>query len=153
MAIQTGTKAPDFTLFNTDKKEVSLKDFSGKKLIINFFPAAFTGTCTEQLCTNSDALSGYNDLGADVVGVSVDMAFSLAVFKKEKNIRFDLLSDFNKTMIRDYDFYLENFSLGYKGVAKRGVVVIDENGTVIYSEETANPGVQINFDALKNALK
>lgn len=152
MAISVGSKAPDFKLFNTDKKEVSLSDFSGKKLIINFFPAAFTGVCTEQVCSNNNALNAYQQANAAVVGVSVDMAFSLGVFKSQNNITFDLLSDFNKQMIRDYDFYLEDFALGYKGVARRGVVVIDENGTVIHSEATANPGTQIDFEALNKAL-
>ncbi len=153
MAIKAGTKAPDFTLYNTDKKEVSLKDFAGKKLVINFFPAAFTGVCSEQLCNNRDDQQFYNDVNASVVGVSVDLPFSQGIFKKQENLNFDLLSDFNKQMIRDYDMYLDNFANGYKGVAKRGVVVVDENGTVIYSEETENPGVQVNFDALKAALK
>lgn len=152
MAIAVGTKAPDFTLINTERKEVSLKDFAGKTLVINFFPAAFTGVCTEQLCSNRDELSFYNNIGAAVVAVSVDLPFSLGVFKAQQNINFDLLSDFNKDMIKDYDMYLENFVLGLKGVAKRGVVVIDRTGTVAYAEETANPGTQVNFAALKEAL-
>ncbi len=152
MALTVGSKAPDFTLFNTEKKEVSLKDFAGKLLVINFFPAAFTGVCTAQMCSNRDELSYYNNIGAAVVGVSVDMPFTLGVFKSQNNINFDLLSDFNKTMIRDYDMYLENFTLGLKGVAKRGVAVVDGSGTVVYAEETANPGTQVNFAALKEAL-
>lgn len=152
MALTVGSKAPDFTLFNTEKKEVSLKDFAGRLLVINFFPAAFTGVCTAQLCSNRDELSYYNNIGAAVVGVSVDMPFTLGVFKSQNNINFDLLSDFNKTMIRDYDMYLEDFTLGLKGVAKRGVTVVDGSGTVVYAEETANPGTQVNFAALKEAL-
>jgi glutaredoxin-dependent peroxiredoxin len=152
MAIAAGTKAPDFTLYNTDKKEVSLKDFAGKTLIIHFFPAAFTGVCTEQLCSNRDELSYYNNLNASVVGVSVDMPFSLKEFKQQQNLNFDLLSDFNKEMISAYDMCLKNFSVGAYEVAKRGVVVINGEGTVIYSEETEHPGVQVNFEALKAAL-
>lgn len=152
MAISVGAKAPDFKLFNTDKKEVTLADFAGKKLIINFFPAAFTSVCTEQVCSNNNALNAYQQANAAVIGVSVDMAFSLGVFKTQNNIAFDLLSDFNKQMIRDYDFYLEDFALGYKGVARRGVVVVDENGMVLHSEATANPGTQIDFEALNKAL-
>lgn len=152
MAIAVGSKAPDFTLINTDKKEVSLKDFAGKTLVINFFPAAFTGVCTEQLCSNRDDLTYYNNIGAEVVGVSVDLPFSLGIFKAQQNINFDLLSDFNKDMIKAYGMYLEDFVLGLKGVAKRGVVVVDKTGTVIYAEETANPGTQVNFAALKDAL-
>lgn len=153
MAIAVGTKAPDFTLINTERKEVSLKDFAGKTLVINFFPAAFTSVCTEQLCSNRDELNFYNDIGASVVGVSVDLPFSLGIFKAQQHINFDLLSDFNKEMIKAYGMYLEDFVLGLKGVAKRGVVVIDKNGTVAYAEETANPGTQVNFAALKQSLE
>lgn len=153
MALTAGTKAPDFKLFNTDKKEVSLSDFAGKNLVIQFFPAAFTGVCTAQMCSSRDDLSFFNNLNASVVGVSVDMAFSLGVFKAQNDINFDLLSDFNKDFIKAYDMYLENFALGYHGVAKRGVVVIDKHGVVQYAETTANPGEQVNFDALKAALE
>ena len=152
MALKIGSKAPEFTLINTEKKEVSLKDFAGKTLVINFFPAAFTGVCTEQMCSNRDDVSFYSSLGAAVVGVSVDTPFTLGVFKTQNNINFDLLSDFNKAMIKAYDMYLEDFVLGLKGVAKRGVAVVDGNGTVVYAEETANPGTQVNFAALKDAL-
>ncbi len=153
MALQVGTKAPDFKLISTDKKEVSLSDFKGKNLVIHFFPAAFTGVCTAQMCSSRDDLSLYNDLNAAIIAVSVDMPFSLGVFKQQNNINFDLLSDFNKTMIKDYDMYLENFALGLIGVAKRGVIVVDKDGVIQYAEETANPGVQVNFDGLKAALE
>lgn len=152
MALTTGSKAPAFTLFNTDKKEIALKDFAGKTLVIHFFPAAFTGPCTEQMCSNRDDLNFYNQLGASVVGISVDSPFTLGVFKTQNNLNFDLLSDFNKETIRAYDMYLEDFVVGMKGVSKRGVVVIDGNGTVVYAEETAAPGTQVNFAALKEAL-
>jgi peroxiredoxin len=104
------------------------------------------------MCSNRDELSYYNNIGATVAGVSVDMPFTLGVFKSQNNINFDLLSDFNKKMIRDYDMYLEDFTLGLKGVAKRGVTVVDGSGTVVYAEETTNPGTQVNFAALKDAL-
>ena len=83
MAISVGAKAPAFRLYNTDKKEVTLHDFAGKILVMNFFPAAFTGVCTEQLCTNRDELSFYNDIDASVVGISVDMPFSLKQMKEQ----------------------------------------------------------------------
>jgi peroxiredoxin len=152
MALAVGTKAPDFKLFSSDKKEVSLADFKGKNLVIQFFPAAFTGVCTAQLCTSRDELSLFNGMNASVVGVSVDMPFSLGEFKAKNGINFDLLSDFNKDFIKAYDMYLENFALGMKGVAKRGVVVIDKDGVVQYTETTPTPGDQVNFEALKAAL-
>jgi len=152
MALAVGTKAPAFKLFNTERKEISSVGFAGKILVINFFPAAFTGVCTEQLCSNRDELSFYNDLDAAVVGISVDMPFSLKVFKEKNNINFELLSDFNKRTIHEYEMYHCNFACDIKGVAKRGVTVIDADGIVVYAEETANPGTQVNFPALKEAL-
>ncbi len=153
MALAIGTKAPDFKLPNTDKKEVSLADFAGKKLIIHFFPAAFTGVCTAQMCSNRDDLAYYGGLNASVVGVSVDMLFSLGVFKAQNQINFDLLSDFNKDMIKAYDMVQATFAAGYRDVAKRGVVVVDKDGVVQYVEVTENPGVQVNFEALKAAVE
>jgi peroxiredoxin len=153
MALAVGTKAPGFKLFNTERKEISLSDFAGKIVVINFFPAAFTGVCTEQLCSNRDELSFYNDIGATVVGISVDMPFSLKIFKEKNNINFELLSDFNKRTIHEYEMYHCNFACDIKGVAKRGVAVVDIAGNIAYSEETANPGTQVNFSALKQALE
>ncbi|HET6996300.1 MAG TPA: redoxin domain-containing protein [Chitinophagaceae bacterium] len=153
MAIAVGKKAPAIRLYNTDRKEISLGDFTGKTVILHFFPAAFTGTCTEQVCSNRDDLSFYNDLGAVVIGISVDMPFSLKAFKEKHSLNFELLSDFNKVTIHEYDMYHCNFICGIRGVAKRGVVVIDKNGIVAYSEETVNPGTQVNFPALKEVLQ
>ena len=153
MALAIGSKAPDFKLFNSDKKEVSLSDFAGKNLVIQFFPAAFTGVCTAQMCTSRDELSFFNGLNASVVGLSVDMPFSLAEFKKKNDINFDLLSDFNKETIKAYDMVQETFAMGMKNVAKRGVVVIDKEGIVRYVEVTPTPGDQVNFEALNEAVK
>ncbi|MEJ0104785.1 MAG: redoxin domain-containing protein [Bacteroidota bacterium] len=153
MAIAVGTKAPAFTLFNTERKQVSLSDFAGKTLVINFFPAAFTSVCTAQMCSSRDELSFYNDLGATVIGISVDMPFSLGAFKEKNKINFELLSDAGKRTIHEYEMYHCNFICDIKGVAKRGVIVIDKSGIVAYAEETATPGVQVNFPALKEALQ
>jgi peroxiredoxin len=153
MPIAIGTKAPFFKLPSSERKEVALSDYDGKILIMNFFPAAFTGVCTQQLCTNRDELNFYTGLGAAVVGISVDMPFSLKAFKEKNEINYELLSDFNKLTIHEYEMYHCNFILGIKGVAKRGVVVIDKNGMVAYTEETANPGVQVDFARLKNELQ
>jgi peroxiredoxin len=153
MPIPVGTNAPDFRLYNTERKEIKLSDFTGKVLVMNFFPAAFTSVCTQQVCTSRDEINYYNEIGAVVVGISVDMPFSLKAFKEKHGLNYELLSDFNKITIHEYEMYHCNFILGIKGVAKRGVVVIDKNGVVAYTEETPNPGVQVNFDKLKEALK
>ncbi len=153
MALPIGTKAPDFKLFNSEKKEVSLSDFYGKTLIMSFFPAAFTGVCTTQMCTSRDELSYYNGLNAEVVGISTDSPFTLAVFKEKNSINFDLLSDYNKKTIHDYDMYHSNFAAGMKGVAKRGVVLVDKAGVIQYVQLTPTPGDQVDFAALKTVLE
>ena len=96
MAITVGQAAPDFKLFNTEKKEVSLLDYKGKNLVILFFPLAFTGVCTAELCNIRDNYNVYKSLNAEVIGVSIDSLFSLGKFKAEQSYNFDLLSDFNK---------------------------------------------------------
>ena len=154
MALPTGTKAPDCKHFNTEKKEVSLSDYLGKSnVVIHFFPLAFTGTCTAQLCYMRDNLDYYSHHNATVLGISIDTLFTLEEFKKQQNYNFDLLSDFNKETSKAYDMLMENFAFGMKGVAKRGAFVIDKEGTIVHSEETANPGVQVNFDAIKEAVE
>lgn len=152
MPIAVGAKAPQFKLYGTDRKEVSLADYLGKNVVLQFFPAAFTGTCTEQMCSSRDDASLFNDLNAVVFGISVDSPFTLREFKEKNGLNFELLSDANKRTIHDYNMYWCNFACDIKGVASRGVVVIDKTGTVAYTEETANPGVQVNFAALREAL-
>ncbi|MFN3848769.1 MAG: redoxin domain-containing protein [Spirosomataceae bacterium] len=152
MALQVGDKAPAFKLFNTDKKEVSLEDFKGKNLVIQFFPAAFTGVCTNQMCEMRDSMARYNSLNAEVVGVSVDMPFTLGQFKAAQELNFDLLSDFNKNMIKDYGVYRENFVLGLIGVANRAAFVVDGEGTIKYAEVLDNPGNLPNFAAMNEVI-
>ena len=149
MALPIGTKAPDFKLFNTEKKEVALSDFAGKSnVVLHFFPLAFTGTCTAQLCYMRDNLEFYTHENCVVLGISIDTLFTLEEFKKQQNYNFDLLSDFNKETSKAYDMLMENFAFGMKGA-----FVIDKEGTIVHSEETANPGVQVNFDAIKEAVE
>src|SRR6476661_102042 len=133
MSIQKGDKAPAFKLISSDLKEVSLEDYKGKKLVVHFFPMAFTSTCTEQLCTMRDTFGYYEGLGADVIGISVDSPFTLAQFKKEQNYQFPLLSDFNKEASQAFDAYYEQFYYNLKGVSKRAAFVINENQEVVYA--------------------
>ncbi len=153
MALQIGDKAPDFSLLNTEKAAVSLSDYKGKKLVVLFFPLAFTGVCTTELCTMRDSIADYNDLDASVVAISVDSPFTLGKFKAEQTLNFPLLSDFNKTTAQAYDSFYEDFVLGLKGVAKRSAFVIDAEGVVQYAEVLASAGDLPNFDAVKEALK
>lgn len=152
MAIQQGQMAPDFSLFNTEKNKVSLADYKGKNLVILFFPLAFTGVCTTELCTVRDNLNVYTSLNADVVGISVDSLFSLGKFKEEQQYNFPLLSDFNKETSQAYGAFYDEFVLDMKGVARRAAFVVDKDGMVQYAEVLESAGDLPNFEAIKEAL-
>ncbi len=157
-SINVGDKAPDFTLLSfshTDQPvEYKLSDYAGKEnVIVLFFPMAFTGVCTEEACTISDSLNDYEGVGAKVLGISVDGTFVQKGFAKVNNLQFPLLSDFNKEVIRLYDVVQETFAHGMKETAQRAVFLVGKDGVVKYKEITENPGVQVNFDKLKEAVK
>lgn len=147
-----GQKAPDFTLFNTTKKEVRLQDFKGKNLVILFFPMAFTSVCTAELCEMRDNMSIYTNLNAEVVGISVDSPFTLAKFKDEQKLPFDLLSDFNKEVSQVYEAYYETFVMNMKGVSKRAAFVVDQDGIIQYAEVLDSAGDVPDFNAIQASL-
>jgi len=153
MSVTTGQAAPQFTLYSSAVKEVSLSDFKGKKVIIHFFPFAFTGVCTTQLCTMRDNFGYYEDLNAVVLGISVDSPFTLAKFKEDNNYQFDLLSDFNKEVSAAYGALYDTFAFGLKGVSKRAAFVIDENQQIIYAEVLENAGDLPDFTAIAEIVK
>src|SRR5665213_113544 len=124
MKLEPGSAAPQFTLVSASLKEVPLSDFKGKKVILHFFPMAFTGTCTTQLCTMRDNFGYYDGLNAVILGISVDSPFTLAKFKEENNFQFELLSDFNKEVSTAYGCIYEQFVFGLRGVSKRAAFVI-----------------------------
>jgi glutaredoxin-dependent peroxiredoxin len=153
MTLKKGDKAPSFKLFNTEKKEISLEDFKGKNLIIHFFPAAFTGVCTAQLCSVRDAISLYHNDKCDVIAISVDMPFSLGKFKETQNLSFDLLSDFNKEVSTAYGCLYDSFTpMNLKGVSKRSAFVVDANGTIQYAEVLENAGDMPNFASINETI-
>lgn len=153
MALQKGQSAPQFKLVSSDKNEVSLSDFKGKKVVLHFFPFAFTGTCTTQLCTMRDNFGYYDGLNAQILAVSVDSPFTLAKFKEENNYQFPLLSDFNKTVSPAYGAFYEEFSLGLKGVSRRAAFVIDEDQNIVYAEVLENAKELPDFNAIAEAVK
>src|ERR1700761_372419 len=153
MSLQPGQPAPQLTLVSTERKMISLSDFKGKKVVLHFFPFAFTGTCTTQLCTMRDNFGYYDGLNAVVLGISVDSPFSLGKFKEENNYQFDLLSDFNKEVSTAYGSIYAEFVLGLKGVAKRSAFVIDENQNVIYAEVLESAGDLPDFNAIAEKVK
>jgi len=152
MALNIGDKAADFTLFSSELKEVNLSDFKGKKVVIHFFPMAFTGVCTTQLCTMRDNFGFYEGLGAQVLGISVDSPFTLAKFKEENQYQFPLLSDFNKEVSQAFGAFYDEFVFNLKGVSKRAAFVLNENQEVIYAEVLESAGDLPNFKAIDDLV-
>ncbi len=153
MAIEIGQIAPDFTLRDNEKNKVTLSEQKGKNVVLLFFPLAFTGTCTKELCTIRDTFNIYDRLNAQVYGISVDSLFALDKFKKEQNLNFPLLSDFNKVASNAYESIYETFFNDMNGVSKRSAFVIDKEGIVRYAEVLENALEIPNFDAIQNCLQ
>lgn len=152
MSVKTGQEAPDFTLQNTKGEKVSLSNFQGKKkVVLLFFPLAFSSTCTDEMCTMRDNMKMYNSLNARVIGISVDSFFTLGKFKKSENLNFTLLSDFNKTVSKEYGVLYDDY-FGMKGVSKRAAFVIDEEGMVTYTEVLEDSGNLPDFDTIREVL-
>ncbi|WP_116106695.1 redoxin domain-containing protein [Lewinella sp. IMCC34191] len=152
MNLKTGDKAPLFTLYSDAQREVNLTDFRGQNLVLLFFPLAFTGVCTEEMCTMRDSLSAYTDLETAVVAISVDSPFTLARFKESESLNFPLLSDFNKEVSRQYGVLYESFVMGMHGVSKRAAFVLDSEGIIRYAEVLASAGDQPDYSAIRETL-
>lgn len=148
-----GQKAPDFKLLDTEKKEVSLSQFKGKNVVLFFFPMAWTGNCTKEMCTVQEDFTSYQEMNAEVVGISVDSFFALKHFAADQKLGYTLLSDFNKETIKAYDLVHHDFAFGYKDVAKRATIVLDKEGVVRYTQILPSPGDFPDMDAIKAAVK
>ncbi len=153
MAITIGQAAPEFSLHDSDKNKVSLSDYKGKNVVLLFFPQAFTGVCTKELCTIRDGLTTYNNLQAQVFGISVDSVFTLAKFKEIEGFNFPLLSDFNKTVSEAYDSIYHDWILDMKGVSKRSAFVIDKEGIVRHAEILESAGDLPSFEKIEETLQ
>jgi len=151
--LQTGDKAPDFTLPNHKRERVALADLRGKTVVLAFFPAAFTGVCEKEMCSFRDSLAALNDLNATVFGVSVDAPFSNGAFAERNQLNFALLSDYNREAVRAYGVAHDDFAglTGYTA-AKRSVFIIDPNGNITYAWIAPNPGVEPNYDEVQKAV-
>jgi glutaredoxin-dependent peroxiredoxin len=152
MKLEVGQSAPAFTLMDTEKKATSLADYKGKNVVVLFFPLAFTGTCTAELCSMRDDIASYNNTNAQVFGISVDSLFTLDKFKAEQNLNFPLLSDFNKEASAAYGSLYDNFVFDMKGVSKRSAFVIDKEGVVRYAEVLEKASDLPDFVAIKDVL-
>ena len=154
MSIQIGQTAPDFSLFASSKEEIKLSDFRGtKNVLLLFFPQAFTGVCTSELCGVRDDIAKYSNSNAQVLGISVDSVFTLAKFKEEQQYNFPLLSDFNKTVSSLYDTIYESFTdMKMKGVSKRSAFIIDKEGIVRYAQVLESAGDVPDFNKIQELL-
>jgi peroxiredoxin len=154
MALSAGEKAPNFSLFNSEKTKITLSDFEGSKnVLLLFFPQAFTGVCTKELCSVRDGINKYHNDSTEVLGISVDSVFTLDKFKAEQQYNFSLLSDFNKDVSNLYEAIHESFTdMGMKGVSKRSAFIIDKAGVLQYAEVLDNPGAMPNFEAIDKKL-
>ena len=152
MSAAVGTKAPDFTLPNQDRQPVTLSDQIKKgPLVLAFVPAAFSGTCTKELCTLRDSMSELTKLSAQILGVSVDSFFALKAWADAEKLNFPLLSDFNKEVIRQYGVFNEDM-IGLKGLAKRAVFVIDKTGTIRHREVLEDARLEPDYGKVTQAL-
>lgn len=152
MKIETGSKAPEFSLYNSEKNKISLSDYKSRNVLLLFFPLAFTGTCTKELCGVRDNISQYNNSNAQVLGISVDSIYTLAKYKEEHHLNFPLLSDFNKEASAAYGSLYQTFGFGMQGVSKRSAFVIDKEGVVLYAEVLENATEIPDFEAIQKTL-
>jgi len=150
MAIEVGQKLPDFELFDQAKTPKSLNAFSGKNVVLAFFPGAFTGVCTKEMCTFRDSIQS---LPGNVVAISVNDPFTNKAFADMHHLPFPVLSDYMRETIRKYDIFHNDFA-GLKGytAAKRSVFVLDRNGVVRYKWVSEDPAKEPDYAAVKEAL-
>lgn len=147
------SQAPDFTLLNTSREKVTLSELRGKKVVLAFFPAAFTGVCEKELCTFRDALADFNSLNATVLGISVDAPFSNGAFATKNDVNFDILSDYSRSTVAAYGVELNDFAgmVGYTA-AQRAVFVVGEDGNITFKWIADNAGQEPDYAAVQAAV-
>ena len=153
MKIEIGQPAPDFTLYDSEKNQLTLSSLRGNNVLLLFFPLAFTSTCTVELCGVRDNISFYDKANAKVLGISVDSLHTLAKYKSEQQLNFTLLSDFNKEVSSMYDTIYEKFGYNMRGVSKRSAFVVDKDGIVRYAEILENAGLVPDFSKIMALLE
>ncbi|WP_455278060.1 peroxiredoxin [[Eubacterium] cellulosolvens] len=151
--IEVGKNAPNFILTDTDLKKVSLMDFE-KKIVLAFYPGAFTSVCTKEMCAFRDSLAKLNELRAQVIGISVNDPFCNKAFSETNSLNFTILSDYAREVVNIYGVAAEDFA-GLKGytVAKRSIFIIDDKGIVRYKWITEDPAVEPNYDEIMSKLE
>ena len=151
MAVDVGSKAPDFTLMNQDRQPVTLSAQKGTPVVLAFFPAAFSSVCEKELCTFRDATAQLGKAKAQVYGISTDTFFALKAFSDQQKYNFPLLSDYNKQVIRDYGVFNEDM-IGLKGISKRAVFVLDKDGVVRHKEVLEDARNEPNYQKVHDTL-
>ncbi len=153
MAAEVGQAAPEFNLYDSGKQERKLSDSKGKNVVLAFFPGAFTGVCTTELCTFRDRFDSFNSMNAEVFGISVDAIFSLKAFSDANNLNFPLLSDYKREAGAAYGVALPNFA-GMDGytASERAVFVIDKEGVIRFKWVGENPGKEPDYDEIQRQV-
>jgi len=152
MPLSIGETAPDFSLFDTNKKIVTLSSFRGKTVVLLFFPLAFSSICTKEMCEMGSEYAYYEEMNAEIIAVSVDSLYTNKKFKEINQLGFTLLSDFNKEVAEIYDVLDNNFAFGYRGVSKRASFVIDPAGIIVFAEVLPSPGDYTDMSQLKQTV-
>ncbi len=152
--VEVGKRVPEFTLFDYELKKRSLSEFMGKKLVLAFFPGAYTGVCDKEMCALRDALAKLGKLDAQVVAVSVNDPFSLKGFHEDNALTFPLLSDYTRETVKAYGVELPDFA-GLKGysVAKRSVFILDADCVLRWKWVSNDPGVEPDYAEIERQLK
>ena len=153
MAAEVGQQAPDFELFDNDKNPTKLSDSKGKNVVLAFFPGAFTGVCTTEMCSFRDRSDSFNSMNAQVYGISVDAIFSQKAFSDANNLNFPLLSAYQREVGAAYGVSLPNFA-GMDGytASERAVFVIDKGGVIRFKWVGENPGKEPDYDEVKREV-
>lgn len=151
--LKIGAQAPSFNVVDSDKQPLNNQTIAGKRTLILFFPAAFTGVCTKELCSVRDDLSRYNNMNVQVIAVSTDTLFTLAKYKEEQGLNFILASDYNKEMCKAFDASYDEFVFGMKGTARRSAFIIDTDGSIQYAEVLESAGDLPDFEAINKTLE
>ena len=154
MAVDVGQLAPDFTLNAHEGGQVTLSQYRGNKsVVLAFFPGAFTGTCTSEMCALRDRADKLSSLNAQVLGISVDPPFSQKAWAQQHNLSFPILSDYSRQVVNQYDVAFQNLAgLEDYVSANRAVFVVDMDGVVRYRWVAPNPGVEPDYDKIGRAL-
>ena len=150
--VPVGTPAPDFSLPpGPGPDRVTLSELRGRPVVLLFFPLAFSGKCTEEMCSVAENWSKWEELDAAVYGISVDSPFVNQKFAQETGVPFPILSDFNKDASSAFGVLYPEY-YGLHGVSKRSAFVVDREGRIAYSWVSDDSSVLPPFDEVRQAV-